>query len=154
MKKETKKRKHLFAGPIPAGKSSEMTAKHQSKTDIGAHAFFLGQVRADNAEGKTVISIIYSAYEEMAEKVLHEIKEEAFVKFNLTCAHIHHSIGEVKTGEISLMVMVSSEHRRAVFASLEWIVEQIKKRVPIWKKEILSDGSVRWIEGEQLAAKA
>ncbi len=154
MEKEAKKRKHLFVGPIPAEKAGEMTAKHQPKTDIGAHAFFLGQVRADDAGGKTVSSIIYSAYEEMAEKTLHEIKEEAFVKFNLTCAHIHHSIGEVKAGEISLLVMASSVHRQAVFSSLEWMVEQIKKRVPIWKKEMLSDGSSRWIEDEQLTAKA
>lgn len=143
---ETKMKKHLYAGPIPPEKAGDMTAKHQVKTDIGAHTFFLGQVRADEEDGKTVSAIEYSAYEEMAEKALHAIKEEAFEKFDLRCAHIYHSIGKVKAGEISLLVMVSSAHRKPTFASLEWIVEQIKERVPIWKKEFFDDGSHRWID--------
>lgn len=143
---ETKaKKKNLIDGPITTEKMADLVAKHQVKTDIGAHSLFMGQVRADSDGDKQVVAIDYSAYEEMAEKVIAEIREEAFEKFTLRCLHIYHSIGEVKVGEMSLLVMVSSAHRKPVFPSLEWIVEQVKHRVPIWKKEIFDDGSHRWI---------
>lgn len=142
------KKKNLIDGPITAERMAILVAKHQPKTDIGAHSLFAGQVRADETDGKKVVSITYSAYEEMAEKAILDIREEAFEKFDLRCLHIYHSIGEVKTGEMSLLVMVSSAHRKPVFPSLEWIVEACKQRLPIWKKENLDDGSHRWI-GDQ-----
>lgn len=138
-------KKNLIDGPITAAKMANLVEKHQHKTDIGAHSLFMGQVRADEVEGKQVVSITYSAYEEMAEKTISEIREEAFEKFELRCLHVYHSIGEVKVGEMSLLVMVSSAHRKPVFPSLEWIVEECKHRLPIWKKENMDDGSHRWI---------
>ena len=74
-------------------------AKHSSKTGIGAHTIFLGQVRDDVIDGKTVQAIEYSAYHEMAEKEFHEIREAAFAKYELTCLHIYHSLGKLKAGE-------------------------------------------------------
>ena len=106
----------------------------------------MGQVRADEIDGKTVAAIEYSAYDGMAEKMIAEIREEAFTKFELRCLHIYHSVGTVKVGEMSLLVMVSSAHRKPVFPSLEWIVEQVKERVPVWKKEVFEDESERWKE--------
>lgn len=143
--KAKKKKTSLIKGPITAEKMADLVQKHQVKTDIGAHSLFMGQVRADDAGGNKVVSITYSAYAEMADKVIAEIREQAFEKFDLRCLHIYHSIGEVKVGEMSLLVMVSSAHRKPVFPSLEWIVEEMKHRVPIWKKENLEDGSHRWI---------
>ena len=143
-----KAKKHLFQGPVPPEKIGKMVADHQQKTGIGAHSIFLGQVRADVMEGKKVIAILYSAYEEMAEKELTAIREEAFAKFPMPCMHIYHSVGEVKTGEISLAVMTSSAHRAESIRAMEWVVEEIKKRVPIWKQEIFEDGSVVWVEGK------
>ena len=96
-------------------------------------------------DGKQVTGITYSAYAEMADKVISEIREEAFEKFTLRCLHVYHSIGMVPVGEMSLLVMVSSAHRGPVFPSLEWIVEQCKHRLPIWKQEHFDDGSHRWI---------
>lgn len=148
METAKKAKKNLIDGPITATKMADLVQKHQHKTDIGAHSLFMGQVRADEIDGKAVISITYSAYEEMAEKAILEIREDAFAKFdNLRCLHIYHSIGEVKVGEMSLLVMVSSAHRGPVFPSLEWIVEQCKKRLPIWKQENFAEGEKRWVEG-------
>ena len=107
--------------------------------------FFLGQVRADMIDGKEVQEIIYSAYTEMANPEFSKIREDAFEKYNLSCLHIYHSLGAVKTGEISLFVLVSSKHRKDSFDALEDIVEQIKLKVPIWKKEILADGNPNWV---------
>ena len=119
-------------------------AKHSSKTNIGAHTIFLGQVRKDKISDKEVVEIEYTAYEEMAEQEFHVIREEAFSEYELTCMHIHHSMGKVKAGEISLFVFVSAIHREQVFAACSYIVEQIKSRVPIWGKEIFADGTFIW----------
>lgn len=123
---------------------ADSIAKHSHKTNIGAHTIFLGQVRNDLIDGKEVTEIEYTAYEEMAENEFHLIREEAFAKYDLTCMHIYHSIGKVKVGEISLFVFVSAKHRVQVFDACSYIVDQIKKRVPIWGKEILNDGSFIW----------
>jgi len=118
--------------------------KHQTKTSIGAHNIFLGQVRADDIDGKTVSAIEYSAYEDMANQKFHEIREAAFEKFELTCMHIYHSLSTVKSGEICLFVFVSSPRRKVVFEALEHIVEAIKADVPIFGKEIFEDESHQW----------
>jgi molybdopterin synthase catalytic subunit len=137
-------KKSLQNGPIEPDFIATSIAKHQSKTSIGAHQIFLGQVRADDIEGKSVKAIEYSAHEEMAESIIHEIREETFDKFDLTCMHIHHSIGEVKTGEICLFVFVSSAHRKASNEAIVYLVEAIKERVPIFGKEVFEDGTHIW----------
>jgi len=144
-----KKPKKVFReGPISPQFIADSIEKHSTKTDIGAHNIFMGQVRNDIIEGQEVKAIDYSAYEEMAEKEFHEIRESAFEKFDLTCMHIYHSLGVVKTGEISLFVFVSSKHRKATFEALEYIVEGIKTKVPIFAKEIFEDGSFNWKENQ------
>ena len=142
-----KEKKHLFQGPVPAEKIAQLITHHQHKTDIGAHSIFLGQVRADIMDGKKVAAIRYSAYDEMAEKELSAIREEAFAKFPMPCMHIYHSIGELKSGEVSLVVMTSSAHRAEAIRAMEWVVEEIKKRVPVWKQEVFEDGTLAWVEG-------
>ena len=119
-------------------------AKHQSKTGIGAHDIFLGQVRADVVDGKEVKAIEYSAYEEMANRQFHEIKENAFQEFDLSCLHIYHSIGGVNTGEICLFVFASSAHRKTVFEALQFVVEQIKQKVPVFGRELFEGDSYQW----------
>jgi molybdopterin synthase catalytic subunit len=143
--------KSLVKGPISSNMISELITRHQAEHELGAHSLFLGQVREDDlvSNGKIgtnkVKSIMYSAYEEMAEKEIINIREETKNKYRLSCLHIYHSIGEVKTGEISLLVMVSSPHRKNCLDSLKYVVDKIKKNVPIWKKEIFEDGGHRWI---------
>lgn len=137
-------KKSLHNGPIEPDFIATSIAKHQSKTTIGAHQIFLGQVRADEIEGKSVKAIEYSAHEEMTESIIHEIREETFDKFDLTCMHIHHSIGEVKTGEVCLFVFVSSAHRKASNEAIIYLVEAIKERAPIFGKEVFEDGTHVW----------
>ena len=137
--------KNVFkAGAISSEFIAQSIAKHQSKTTIGAHNIFLGQVRADEIEGKKVTAIEYSAYEEMANKKFHEVREATFNAFNLTCMHIYHSLGTVKTGEICLFVFVSSPRRKEVFKALEFVVEKIKNEVPVFGKEVFEDKTHQW----------
>ncbi len=138
------KKSSFIQGAISAEFIGNSIAKHQSKTSIGAHNIFLGQVRADEIDGKKVVAIDYSAYEEMADKVFHEIRESAFAKYDLTCMHIYHSLGLVKTGEICLFVFVSAPRRKVVFEALEYLVEAIKEKAPVFGKEILEDESYTW----------
>lgn len=137
--------KNVFKeGAISSAFIGESIAKHQSKTTIGAHNIFLGQVRADVIDGKTISAIDYTAYEDMANAKFHEIREAAFEKFNLTCMHIYHSLGTVKAGEICMFVFVSSPRRKEVFKALEFIVEDIKAKVPVFGKEIFEDQTHQW----------
>ncbi|OEK08174.1 molybdopterin converting factor [Flavivirga aquatica] len=140
-----KKHKNVFQkGAISSEFIGNSIAKHQTKTSIGAHNIFLGQVRADVIDDKTVTAIEYTAYEDMANAKFHEIREAAFDKFELTCMHIYHSLGTVKAGEICLFVFVSSPRRKIVFKALEYIVEAIKADVPVFGKEIFEDESHQW----------
>jgi molybdopterin synthase catalytic subunit len=138
------KKTTFIQGAISAEFIGNSIAKHQSKTTIGAHNIFLGQVRADEIEGKTVVAIDYSAYEEMAENSFYEIREAAFAKYNLTCMHIYHSLGIVKTGEICLFVFVSSPRRKVVFDAIEFLIEEIKQKVPVFGKELFDDDTYIW----------
>lgn len=144
--KEKKKHKTFIQGPITPGFIAESIAKHSTKTTIGAHDIFLGQVRNDNINGKLVQAIDYSSYEEMAEEKFHEIREAAFGKFDISCMHIYHSLGKVKAGEICLFVFVSSGHRQQAFDACRWIVEEIKAHVPVFGKEIFADETYVWKE--------
>ena len=140
-----KKPKQIFVeGPITPQKIADSIQNHQTKTNIGAHDIFLGQVRADEIDGKTVEAIDYTAYEEMANETIHQIREAAFEKFELTCAHIYHSLGLVKCGEISLFVFTSSKHRKMAFDATRFLVEEIKAKAPIYGKEIFNDQSSQW----------
>jgi len=140
-----KKPKNVFQeGAISSEFIGTSIAKHQSKTSIGAHNIFLGQVRADSINGKDVAAIEYTAYEDMANKKFHEIREATFEKYDLTCMHIYHSLGTVKTGEICLFVFVSSPRRKVVFEALEFVVEAIKADVPVFGKELFEDQSHQW----------
>jgi len=137
--------KNVFVeGAISPEFIANSIAKHQSKTSIGAHDIFLGQVRADVIDGKAVGAIEYTAYEAMANQKFHEIREATFDKFDLTCMHIYHSLGKVAIGEICLFVFVSSPHRKEVFDALHHVVEEIKKEVPVFGKELFEDESYQW----------
>ncbi|MDC8002474.1 molybdenum cofactor biosynthesis protein MoaE [Aureisphaera galaxeae] len=142
--KERKPKNVFQEGPISSEFIGNSIAKHQSKTSIGAHNIFLGQVRADEIDGKTVKAIQYTAYEDMANEKFHEIREATFEKFNLTCMHIYHSLGEVKTGEICMFIFVSSPRRKEVFKAIEYLVEEVKTKVPIFGKEVFEDATHQW----------
>ena len=139
------KLKNVFReGAITTEFIANSIAKHQVKTSIGAHNIFLGQVRADEINAKKVAAIDYTAHEDMANLKFHEIREAAFLRFDLSCMHIYHSIGNVNAGEICLFVFVSSKRRKEVFPAIEFIVEEIKLKIPVFGKEIFEDQTHQW----------
>jgi len=142
---QDRKPKNIFVqGPISSAFIAESIQKHSTKTDIGAHSIFLGQVRADEIDGKHVSGIEYTTYEDMALEKMHEIREEIFGKYDLTCMHVYHSLGLVKTGEICLFVFTSSKHRKLAIDACEETVERIKAELPVWGKECFDNESFQW----------
>ncbi len=140
-----RKPKNIFVqGAIAASFIADSITKHNSKKDIGAHSIFLGQVRADVIEEKTVTAIEYTTYEELALEKMHEIREDIFAKFELTCMHVYHSLGRVASGEICLFVFTSSAHRRAAINACNETVERIKAELPVWGKELFEDETHQW----------
>jgi len=144
-----KKPANIFVqGPIAASFIADSIQKHSSKTDIGGHSIFLGQVRADRIDGKEVAAIEYTAYEEMALGMMYTIRENIIAKYDLTCMHVYHSLGKVKAGEISLFVFTSAPHRKAAMDACEETVERIKGELPVWGRELLLDEGFRWKENK------
>lgn len=140
-----KKTKNIFIqGAIPATFIADSIAKHSTKTSIGGHSIFLGQVRADEIGGKKVTAIEYTTYEEMALEKMTEIREDIFAKYPLTCMHVYHSLGMVKEGEICLFVFTSSAHRKPAIDACSECVERIKAELPVWGKEFFEDDSHQW----------
>jgi molybdopterin synthase catalytic subunit len=138
----------FYQGAIPALFIAESIEKHNGQTAIGAHSIFLGQIRADEKDGKKIAAIEYTAYEEMALKKMHEIREAIFEKYPLTCMHVHHSLGKVKSGEICFFVFTSSAHRKAAIDACQETVERIKTELPIWGKEFFEDETYQWKENK------
>jgi molybdopterin synthase catalytic subunit len=140
-----KKIKNIFIdGPVTAHFIAEDLQKHAAKHSIGAHSMFMGQVRADEKPEGQVSAIEYTAYPEMALETMHVIREETFTRYNLTCLHVYHSLGMVKAGEISLFVFTSSAHRRDAIDACNYLVERIKSELPVWGKEIITNGHSEW----------
>jgi molybdopterin synthase catalytic subunit len=109
----------------------------------GAIATFIGTTRNNN-EGRKVIALDYEAYPEMAEKELARIGEEAKKKWKIERLAITHRIGPVQITEPSVIIAVSAAHRDDAFQACRFAIEEIKKTVPIWKKEVFEGGEV-WI---------
>lgn len=114
-----------------------------SDAEAGAIVPFIGTTRNYN-EGRRVIALDYEAYPEMAEKELARIGAEAKQKWPICKMAIVHRLGPVQIGEASVIIVVSSAHRDAAFAASRFAIEEIKKTVPIWKKEVFEGGEV-WI---------
>ncbi len=144
---DTKAKSNIFLqGAVSPDFIVESIRKHSSKTGIGAHSIFLGQVRSDIIDEQQVSAIDYTTYEEMALEKMHEIREDIFSQFQLTCMHVYHSLGVVKVGEICLFVFTSSKHRKMAIAACEEVVERIKQELPVWGKELFENGSYQWKE--------
>jgi molybdopterin synthase catalytic subunit len=115
----------------------------------GAQTVFVGRVRNEN-EGKPVTAITYEVYKPMAEKVLKELEEAAKEKFGIEDARIVHRIGYLPVGEVSVVIGVTSKHRKEAFEALRYLIEELKRRVPIWKKEHYRDGESKYLKGQPL----
>jgi molybdopterin synthase catalytic subunit len=136
---------YLFDGPLPGDILTSFLKKFGMDVNSGGHSFFLGQVRADNLEGKAVRAIEYSAYGPMVENEAERIKKQVLREFpDVRSLHILHSRGIVKSGEISLLVAVSAGHRQQAMQACSKTVELVKEFLPVWKKEIFDDDSYTW----------
>jgi molybdopterin synthase catalytic subunit len=119
------------------------------RDDAGAIALFYGVVRNENL-GRAVQYLEYDAYPEMAIKKMREVADEVRTKFPIAEVGVLHRIGRLEIGETSLLVAVSSGHRKEAFEACHYAVDRIKQIVPVWKKEVWADGS-EWIEGHRPA---
>lgn len=111
----------------------------------GALSVFIGNVRNRGRSGN-VSEIYYEAYSEMAEREMREIENEAQTKWGIKKLVAIHRIGNIKVGESSIIIGVSSEHRHEAFEACKYVINNVKTRVPIWKKEI-SRESQKWADG-------
>ena len=113
---------------------------------IGGTVVFLGTVRERNSENIKISQLFYEAYERMAEEVFYDIEAEARQKWNTEKIEAKHRIGSVNVGQVSMVVIVSSKHRKEAFDSCKYIIDNVKSRVPIWKMEITKAGK-KWLGG-------
>jgi len=116
-----------------------------SRTTSGAAILFIGTVR-DLNDGRRVSGIDYSAYEPMADLELKAIAGEASRRFETDSIVVEHRIGHLEIGETSVGIAVAHPHREAAYEASRFIIEQIKLRVPIWKREEYADGSREWVD--------
>lgn len=111
----------------------------------GAIVVFEGCAR-DHHQGKPVEALAYEAFVPMAEKELEALRQEAIAAFSLLRCLIHHRLGTVPIMEAAVVVVTASAHRKEAFEAAGWIMDRIKERVPIWKRERYGDGEA-WVEG-------
>lgn len=141
------KRKYLIKGPISSSLIGEYLDSLSAFPECGGIATFMGQVRADMVDEKPVKEIEYSAYDELVAKEAERIISVTKAAFpDVKKIEIIHATGKVGVGEISLFVMVASEHRDQAFRACRHVVEMIKIHYPVWKKEIFEDDTHHWKE--------
>lgn len=112
----------------------------------GAILLFLGVVR-NHADGRSVSGMTYEAYREMAVDTLGAIAREASERLGTDRIAVEHRTGDLDVGEASVAIAVSGPHRAEAYDASRYVIEEIKKRLPVWKREHFTDGEARWVEG-------
>ena len=112
----------------------------------GATVTLDGYVR-QFTNGRETLYLVYEAYEPMAVKEMQKLVKQVKAEFEISHVGIVHRLGKLEIGETSVVISVAAPHRRAAFAACEWLIKELKRTVPIWKKEVYADGQV-WVEGE------
>ena len=136
----------IFAQVTPAVLDPQEVLARVGDDADGATILFLGVVR-DHADGRPVSGMMYESYVEMAEPVLAEIASEAAERLGTDRIAVVHRVGELTIGDVSVAIAASSPHRAEAFDATRYVIEEIKKRLPVWKKEHYTDGSDRWVPG-------
>lgn len=132
----------IVTGPI----ATEHVVNRLKQAEDGAVAVFEGIVR-NNTRGRRCLYLDYEAYEKMAVEQMNELAEQARARYGVRGISIVHRLGRIQIGETSVLIAVASAHRGAAFEACRWIIDTLKKTVPIWKKEYFEDGAV-WADGE------
>lgn len=122
-------------------------ARRAVPEDCGATVTLDGYVRRFT-KGRETQYLVYEAYEAMALKEMKKISDAARQQFEISHIGIVHRTGRLDIGETSVVISVAAPHRRAAFAACEWLIKELKRTVPIWKKEVYADGE-EWIEGDE-----
>jgi MoaE-MoaD fusion protein len=126
--------------------SVEAVARRIVPRRCGATVTLDGYAR-EWTKGRRTLYLVYEAYEPMALAEMHRLGAEAHRRFDIAHLGIVHRIGQTEIGETSVVISVSAPHRRAAFEACEWAIRELKRTVPIWKKEFFEDGEI-WVEGE------
>jgi molybdopterin synthase catalytic subunit len=142
-----------YAHGVVVGRPLDVGALLPAVTDpaAGATAMFVGTVRSSH-DGRAVTGIDYQSYSSMAERQLQAIAEEAADRYGALRVVIEHRVGFLAVGEISVAIAASHERRAPAFDATRYVIEQIKRRVPIWKREHYADGTRQWVDPTQSTA--
>jgi molybdopterin synthase catalytic subunit len=132
----------LTTDPIDVG----ATARRVVLPECGATVTLDGYAR-EWTKGRRTLYLVYEAYEPMALSELKRLGDQVHKKFEIAHIGIVHRTGRLEIGETSVVIAVSAPHRRAAFEACEWAIRELKRTVPIWKKEVFEDGEI-WVEGE------
>ena len=131
---------HITSGPILLDKFFCFVPD----VSCGALASFVGLVR-DHDHGRCVKELYYECYQSMAEKIIDRLIEEAHEKWGIGDARVLHRVGRLDIGQAAVVIAVSAAHREEALAAVRFLIEQIKSRVPIWKKQIFENGENEWV---------
>lgn len=133
----------LVRSPIDAGALLEAV----SGSTLGGTVLFSGTVRAGPDDGP-VVAIEYSAYDEMAESEFANVVAEVAERWPNTTVALRHRLGRIPVGESSIVIVAAAPHRAEAFEVCRYVIDEVKVRVPIWKREFLDDGDPRWRSNE------
>ena len=132
----------LTTDPLDIGE----IARRVVPPECGATVTLDGYVRKFT-KGRETLHLVYEAYEPMALKEMEKLAVAAHDQFEISHVSIVHRLGRLEIGETSVVIAVAAPHRKAAFTACEWLIRELKRTVPIWKKEVYADGD-EWIEGE------
>jgi molybdopterin synthase catalytic subunit len=132
----------LTTEPIDVGE----TARRVVPPGCGATVTLDGYVR-QFTKGRETLHLVYEAYEPMAFNEMEKLIAAAKEQFEISNVGIIHRLGRLEIGETSVVISVAAPHRKPAFAACEWLISELKRTVPIWKKEVYADGEI-WVEGE------
>jgi molybdopterin synthase catalytic subunit len=127
-----------------------ITAHEGTDPSAGARVVFTGLVR-DHNEGRRVLSLEYEAMEALAAKEGSRIVEEALHRFEVTGLDCVHRVGHLQIGDVAVQATALAAHRRAAFDACQYVIEEVKRRVPIWKREHYADGTSEWVNAAEVA---
>ena len=142
----------MRASVVAHALDTDALLREVADTRRGATALFVGTVRSVN-EGRGVIAIEYSAYESMAEREMLAVLTEAESMNEGVVLVAEHRIGRLEVGEASIAIAAAHEHRGRALDALRYAIDEIKKRAPIWKRELYSDGTESWVNPTQVVAR-
>jgi molybdopterin synthase catalytic subunit len=136
---------HILETPL----SLDALLAETARPDCGALAVFSGDVR-DHHDGRSVEHLIYTAHVPVAERVIREIEQEAVTKHDVAVCRIVHRLGRLAIGDAAVLVVVRAAHRGPAFDAVRYGIDEVKRRVPIWKEEFYADGTRAYVQGCEL----